>query len=246
MKYLVKKDIIKSSWEKWIENSQNLITVGIILLFTNHLIPSLVDEFILHDYNAQFFLFHLVYLFITTGLMLGMMGISLDLINNNDFTPHDIISKFDYVIYYLAGSLIMISVYIVSLMPVVFIIALILGDINAIISLINGEALGNMGVVFILFLAYIILITYTAIKVHFFGYIMLDMQKGPLMSIKESIRLTSGYEADLFLLWCFLFLLNILGSMLFFIGLIFTVPFTFLILSFVFKKMKKNNYQSTV
>lgn len=76
------------------------------------------------------------------------------------------------------------------------------------------------------------------IMFHFYSYLIVDKKLGPIESLKESKRLTSGSKWKLFLFGLVLALLNIGGAVVFLVGLLITVPITMLSYAYVYRKLQ--------
>ncbi len=79
-----------------------------------------------------------------------------------------------------------------------------------------------------------------AVKYQFFGYFILDQKSEPKEALKQSARITDGARWKVFGFIIVLSLLNIIGAMLFGIGLLITVPVTILSSAFVYQTLKLN------
>lgn len=80
-------------------------------------------------------------------------------------------------------------------------------------------------------------IFYMSIRLFFVLCFIVDQESGSTESISQSWTLTSGHFWSLF--WLFLVILgiNILGALAFFVGLLFTIPFSSLILMIAYRQM---------
>jgi len=78
---------------------------------------------------------------------------------------------------------------------------------------------------------------YFLIRFYFFDYFLVDKKMGPIESLKESWHATKGSTWNLFLLFLVLILINILGGLVFLIGLFVTIPVSMLALAFVYRKL---------
>ncbi len=75
------------------------------------------------------------------------------------------------------------------------------------------------------------------IKFFFFDYLIVDQKMGPLEALKESSYITNGAKWDFFLLSLLLFLINLLGALFFLIGLLVTIPTSYLAVIYVYRKL---------
>lgn len=63
-----------------------------------------------------------------------------------------------------------------------------------------------------------------AVRFAFYGYIVVERDVGPYEALAQSETATQGARMDLFLLGLLLIVLNVLGAMLVFIGLLISIP----------------------
>lgn len=87
------------------------------------------------------------------------------------------------------------------------------------------------------FLLIAIPVTYFTIRLCFVVCFIVDQDSGASESISQSWTLTKGHFWLIFVLFLIILGLNILGAMALFIGLLFTVPFSSLILIITYRQM---------
>ncbi|MDP3941860.1 MAG: DUF975 family protein [bacterium] len=75
------------------------------------------------------------------------------------------------------------------------------------------------------------------IKYHFYSYLIVDKNMGPLEALKKSGEITKGVKWNLFLLGLVLGLINIVGALALVIGLFITIPLTMLAYAYVYRKL---------
>ncbi len=80
-----------------------------------------------------------------------------------------------------------------------------------------------------------------AMRLQFYGYLIIDKGMKPMQSLKESWRMTEGVTMDLFGFILLTMLLNIAGAMAFMLGLLITAPVSLLALTYVYKKLLTRN-----
>jgi len=78
---------------------------------------------------------------------------------------------------------------------------------------------------------------YVWAKYGFFPFFILDKQIGPIEALKQSGEATKGYRWPIFLLFLACVGLDILGFLLFGIGLLITTPITLIALATVYRKI---------
>lgn len=69
-------------------------------------------------------------------------------------------------------------------------------------------------------------------------YLVIDKKLDPVAALKESKRITAGHKWDLFVLFIVVVLLNILGALALFIGLLVTIPVTVLAMVHAYRTLE--------
>jgi uncharacterized membrane protein len=79
---------------------------------------------------------------------------------------------------------------------------------------------------------------YLAVKYQFYDYLIVDKGMGPIEAIKRSGVLTEGVKRNLVLFWLALVGINILGIIALGVGLIATVPVSWLANAYVYRRLQ--------
>lgn len=74
-----------------------------------------------------------------------------------------------------------------------------------------------------------------AVRFSFAPVIVIDTKSGPIVSMKESYAITNGYFWKLLLFWLTIIILNVLGLLVFVVGLLVTVPVSALATIYVYR-----------
>lgn len=77
------------------------------------------------------------------------------------------------------------------------------------------------------------------IKYGLFGFVIVDQQASVKTSLQASAQLTSGVKWKLFALVLLIALINVIGGMLLYIGLFFSLPLSLLILTNVYHSLRE-------
>ena len=77
---------------------------------------------------------------------------------------------------------------------------------------------------------------YLSIKAHFFVYFIMDRDLGPINALRFSLFKTNGLEGELFIIWALLATINLMGALLYMLGLLLTLPFTMILISLIYNK----------
>ena len=72
----------------------------------------------------------------------------------------------------------------------------------------------------------------------FYGFALVDEKIGPVHAIKRSFSITKGNFWRILGLAIVLFLINVLGALLFFVGLLITIPLCLISMAYVYDKLK--------
>jgi uncharacterized membrane protein len=75
---------------------------------------------------------------------------------------------------------------------------------------------------------------------YFFAYIVIDKQVGPVIALKESLRLTKGHRWKLFQLLIVFILINLLGFVCLFVGLLVSVPITMIATVHAYRALERS------
>lgn len=77
-----------------------------------------------------------------------------------------------------------------------------------------------------------------AITFAFTGFLVMDQKLDPIAAMKESARLTRGVKAELFGMGVVLVLLNLAGVIALGVGLLLTVPMSFIVTARVYRRLQ--------
>ncbi len=84
-----------------------------------------------------------------------------------------------------------------------------------------------------------------ALALMFTPYLIVDKGLSSFAAMKESARITKGHRWQLFLLMCVIALLNILGLIALFIGLLVTIPLSMLLVAHVYRALESSAHITT-
>jgi hypothetical protein len=78
-----------------------------------------------------------------------------------------------------------------------------------------------------------------ALTFSFAGFLVMDRSMNPIEAMRESARLTTGAKPDLFMLGLLLLALNVVGALALGVGLLVTVPMTFIAAAQVYRRLQE-------
>lgn len=79
---------------------------------------------------------------------------------------------------------------------------------------------------------------YWGMKYQFSTYLVVDKKLSIAQSFEESARMVEGHEWDLFAYWLVMLLLNLVGLLLFGIGIVITLPITLVGYTYIYRQLK--------
>ena len=240
MQSVSKRELFIEAFNVYKKNANFLINIGFLMFSIQIILPSLASS-LLGGGGAIYVLYQVGYMILSTGVSLGIIIQMLRLVRGGD--PESISHVFNYfhkIPANLFGSFVIISSF--ACMSILFFM-LILGVNIDLIAEMNFEMmLGENPSTFIIgmLIGFGIMIVYLSIKTHFFVYLIMDRNLGPLMALTKSFLATNGLEAELFIIWSLLACLNLMGAVLYMLGLLFTLPFTMIVISLIYNKYLYN------
>ena len=76
------------------------------------------------------------------------------------------------------------------------------------------------------------------LRLMFLGFVIVDEQVGPIDALQRSWDITRGYTMDLFLFFILLVGINLLGAACLGVGLLVSVPVSYLAMAFMYRELK--------
>ena len=232
-----KRELFIESWEIFKKNAQFFFNVGILLFVIQHMIPIMLGVLFV-PYSIPYFIFHLGYLFVTTGVSLWVMMQILKVLRSQPTDSFKNLFRYFSLVFRAIGGSFIITFSLVMIGMIIFTIFADHMNIDfetATLEVIIG-AITSSTMLSVIALGYFIGGSYLWIKAYFFIYYIIDKDMGAMASIKQSLHVTAGYEADLFIVWIATVFMNFAGILFYGIGLIFTLPYTLIILTMFYHR----------
>tara|TARA_X000001036_G_scaffold89836_1_gene82181 strand:- start:4912 stop:5631 length:720 start_codon:yes stop_codon:yes gene_type:complete len=235
MRSINKRELFIQSWDLFKGNAQFLINIGVLIFLVQMLIPNLLDGFF-NQMSIQYILYRITYLLLVTGVTLGVTAQMIKvtrLMTIESFS--DVLNYYHKILTSITGSVLVALAF--GVLAVIFII-LFMGVSSLSIESIESMAKGDevSGPLMIGFMGYIVIIAYLSLKTNFFTYFIVDKDMGPIDALRESLTRTTGLEFELFTIYSILALLNLIGALLFGIGLLFTIPYSWMVVSVIYTR----------
>ncbi len=116
----------------------------------------------------------------------------------------------------------------------------LIGETSLLVKFILAQIL-TMIAVFAGLILFIVPGIIAAIGLFFVPYVVIDKKLGPIEAIKESWRLTKGHKWNVFFFSLLFVLINLLGMLAFMVGLLVTMPITFLAAVYAYRWLDKQD-----
>ena len=229
-----KREIITSSWNI-MKPHLSLLILAILFIFGLNLLLSSLQEEILGDIKAQSILFTIAAYLFQMGLNLGMLRISLNIINNKEVNFSQLFGSFDVLIPYILATIVLIAIVLIAASPgIILLLVSISADWD---SMSNLEAPDDWSVIIPIILI-IIPAVYISVRLQFYNYFLLDEETGIIESIKRSAEISKGYVGELFLLGAVLSIIILVSIIPLGLGLLISIPLSTMATSYVYLKLK--------
>jgi len=212
-----------------------LMAMIILFIFALNMILSVIQEKLLGEITYQSILFIMAAYLFQMGLNLGFLRICLNIINNTEVNFPLLFSSYHMLIPYVLATILYLAALILAASPGML---LLLSSINIDIDNLYSS-MGNIPVILSIILM-IIPAIYLSVRLQFYDYFLIDEECGIVESIKKSADISKGYVLELFILSAVLSLIVLISIIPMGLGLIFSIPFSMVVTSYVFIKLKKN------
>ena len=229
-----KREIITSSWNI-MKPHLGLLILAVLFIFGLNLLLSALQEVLLGDITSQSVIFTLAAYLFQMGLHLGMLRITLNIINNKEVNFSQLFDSFNVLIPFVLATIVFIAILLIAASPgIMLLLASASADWD---SMSNLEAIDNWSVIIPIILI-IIPAVYISVRLQFYNYFLLDEESGIIESIKRSAEISKGNVGELFLLGAVLSIIILISIIPLGLGLIFSIPLSTMATSYVYLKLK--------
>ena len=229
---LSKKEIIIRSWDI-MKDHLGLMVIIVLFLLSLNIMISIVQDRLLGDITYQSILFIIAAYLFQMGLNLGMLRICLNMINNEEVNFFQLFNSFHMLIPYALATILYIAALLFAAAPGLLLLKTIsMGSLSGLA--VNTQTM----------LSTIIMIVpaiYLSVRLQFYEYFLIDEECGIIESIKKSAEISKGYVLELFIIGSILVLFILISIIPMGLGLIFTIPLSTVVMSYVYLKLNKNH-----
>lgn len=224
-------ECIGFGWNKMKENFWFFVSAFFvnILTFIAYIILSAEQTF------ASFILWIFFYaLFSIIGM--GITKATLKIIDGEKPEFGDLFSQYKLLWQFILAFLLLSLIYLIPLLALIVLplILLIILNLKALITI-------TLGIIF--FLIYVTINTIIFLMFGFYQNYLVDKSSTAIQSLQQSEKITNGAKWQLFKLALLSTIINIVGLLLLGIGLLFTIPTTFIAWSYAYRKLLQQTEQ---
>ncbi len=231
-----KKEAISFAWKTVNDNLGFFIVLGLILLALN--IPGFFAEAIKKIMPLVSGLITIASAVISLLIAPGIIKIFLDFCDGKQGRLQDIFAYPHLFFRYWGASILCV----LAVMGVVLATVVPITLVGVFGAKIFQSVPDEMKMVAVLVSVIVILLALIpalilSVKLQFFGYFLVDKNTGVIESLKKSYAMTKGVWGELFVFGLLLVLVNVAGFLCLLIGLLATIPTTYLAMAYVYRKL---------
>tara|TARA_Y100000588_G_scaffold394697_1_gene516652 strand:+ start:6179 stop:6925 length:747 start_codon:yes stop_codon:yes gene_type:complete len=240
-----KKDIIIKSW-RLMSKHLLLLTTMVVFIFSLIILFTVVQDKLMIELTYQSIIFIIASSLFNQGISLGIVCVSLNIINSNEIKFSLLFAGFHMLLQYVLASLLYLLFLLLAAIP---------GICLLFISIYKNSSSSPTNILSMLAILLIIVPTvYLSIRLQFFNYFLIDQECGILDSIKNSAIISRGKVLELFVFGAYLSLIVLISLIPLSIGLaigsslaaLLAIPvglsfiFTVIALGYVYTILKSN------
>ena len=120
-------------------------------------------------------------------------------------------------------------------------------DLFSTFTLVPSYLIASIAVSIIVSFGFVLLVIpgiYLAVRLHFYGWVIIDQEVGPFAALDKGWAITRGAFWDVFLLMIALFVVNLLGMLALGIGLFVTAPLSLVALGYAYRRLEERDERS--
>ena len=252
------KNLLSNSWKLYSDNIAYIISIYLLVTIIGGLCNYIINQSESMD-SIQKLIFYFSSELFLIGLSLGLLKILLFLNKNKPTTISTLFTSFDLIFKSFNGSILFSFAIFIVMLPGLIIILMScnidslfisiwkLIDLKSLMPTINfnREAFNidiyNQPLFALGILVSIVNIIWTAIRLQFYQYFIVDEECGAIQSLKRSFNITEN-QTNLLVQFLFtILIINLLGLLFFGIGIVFTIPFSLLLMSKLYLSLKRGS-----
>lgn len=244
------KEIFSSAFN--ITKKNALVLIGVFLTL---IIISMIFSFITSTFNSVpvvGFIVNIISLVFQIYFGVGMLKLGLSIIDGKEPEFADIKPTRNEMVKYLVSGLLLFVIFMVIFMLTIG----ILGMLNVLkpglstlyLDFLKEDYIGKYSSQEIIYAVMVfLLLTIPAalvyLRLQFANYLVVDKKMEAATAILHSFKITKGYLLYIVLILLAVLVLNIIGLIMLFVGLLFTVPMSFIIVLLLYRTLEQHYQQ---
>ena len=232
---LSKYEIIIRTWNI-IKEHLPLLVLTVLFMFTLNIIFSVVQDKIMVQTTYRSIIFISAAFLFQAGLNLGMIRISLNMINQKNVYFSLLFSSFHMLIPSVLASLVYICILFIAALPGLLLLIYSSGGIASI------NIFSILSIILLIAPA-----TYLSVRFQFYNYFLIDEECEIIESLKKSANISHGHILELFVIGAMLSIITLISIIPLGLGLLISIPLSTTTLTYIYmilsKKIHINNRQ---
>tara|TARA_Y100001970_G_C14206053_1_gene844074 strand:- start:164 stop:874 length:711 start_codon:yes stop_codon:yes gene_type:complete len=232
---LSKYEIIIRTWNI-IKEHLPLLVLTVLFMFTLNIIFSVVQDKIMMQTTYRSIIFISAAFLFQAGLNLGMIRISLNMINQKNVYFSLLFSSFHMLIPSVLASLVYICILFIAALPGLLLLIYSSGGIASI------NIFSILSIILLIAPA-----TYLSVRFQFYNYFLIDEECEIIESLKKSANISHGHILELFVIGAMLSIITLISIIPLGLGLLISIPLSTTTLTYIYmilsKKIHINNRQ---
>ena len=224
---LSKYEIIIRTWNI-IKEHLPLLVLTVLFMFTLNIIFSVVQDKIMMQTTYRSIIFISAAFLFQAGLNLGMIRISLNMINQKNVYFSLLFSSFHMLIPSVLASLVYICILFIAALPGLLLLIYSSGGIASI------NIFSILSIILLIAPA-----TYLSVRFQFYNYFLIDEECEIIESLKKSANISHGHILELFVIGAMLSIITLISIIPLGLGLLISIPLSTTTLTYIYMVLSK-------
>jgi len=224
---LSKYEIIIRAWNI-IKEHLPLLVLTVLFMFTLNIIFSVVQDKIMVQTTYRSIIFISAAFLFQAGLNLGMIRISLNMINKKNVYFSLLFSSFHMLIPSVLASLVYICILFIAALPGLLLLIYSSGGIASI------NIFSILSIILLIAPA-----TYLSVRFQFYNYFLIDEECEIIESLKKSANISHGHILELFVIGAMLSIITLISIIPLGLGLLISIPLSTTTLTYIYMVLSK-------
>lgn len=219
------------------------VLLGLLLLvFLGSFLVGILVEVVTRFVPAIGFVLNVASNILQAYVTLGMMNICLLIVRGKSYDTQDLFVPFSYVWKYIIAVFIIVMCAIFIALPFILSINLAgIVDYPSFLQALSGISVTSLAILG----ATLIVFLYFSCRILFYQYLIIESDFSALETITESFQMTKGNVGTVLKFLFLIIALNCLGALCLLVGLLFTLPMTYVLMARLYTIFADATYPET-